>query len=139
MAKRTGAGVRDAGHFEHGGDVSVAAVALDSVCHVEDHSGGVLLWIRWHKCLQCCKQGVVSFTEYYFVTISAQCVLNTTDGPFSIPLKAFESEFVVYAQTAAILYHRYLHGFSSSMYGHAVRDHRFCVMGSDVSLHVVKH
>src|SRR5262245_48528393 len=140
MAKRTGTGVRDPGHFEHGGDMSVAAVALNSVCHVEYHSGGVLLWIRWHKFQQCCKQGLVSFTDEYFVTIPAQCVLDTTDGPFSISLKAPESEFVVHPQTAAILYHRYLHGFSCicSMHAYAVRALRFSVMGSDdVSLHVL--
>src|SRR5262249_41475742 len=63
MAKRTGTGVRDPGHFQHSGDMGVAAVALDAVRHVEDHSGGVLLWIGWHKCLQCCKQALVSFTD----------------------------------------------------------------------------
>ena len=109
VTERARPGVGDAGHLQHGGDMRVARLALNSICHVEDHPGGAALRIGRHEALERGEHFLVALAEQRIVAKFPQRRDDVLDSPRPISLRARLAEPIEDAGMIVVPHNYYPH------------------------------
>lgn len=109
MPERARSGVRDAGHLEHGRNVSETALALNSVRHVENDSRGAGLGAGWHEPFEPSEQSFIALAQQRLVAGLLQCRRHAFDRIAAEFLRTRLTEPVDYACMIIVPHDSYSH------------------------------